>query len=103
MLASSPRRNAPRRSRRLPGGERSVGFVVDSGCTWHIHPSGSELVNVNSCHARVAGIDGKPQPCTAVGVLPVTELTDTRREVSIMLKNVRCVPSFADFLLSSND
>eukprot|EP00965_Chrysotila_dentata_P136506 4514186-Pleurochrysis_carterae.AAC.1 len=38
LVASRSRRNAPRRSRRLRDGRRGVGFVVDSGCTWHIHP-----------------------------------------------------------------
>eukprot|EP00965_Chrysotila_dentata_P169014 5581531-Pleurochrysis_carterae.AAC.1 len=70
MLASSARRSAPRRSRRLPLGKRSVGFVVDSGCNWHIHPHMSDLVNVKTCHDLDAGIDGKPQRCVAIGDLP---------------------------------
>eukprot|EP00965_Chrysotila_dentata_P016454 544864-Pleurochrysis_carterae.AAC.1 len=81
MLASSDaRRNAPRRSRRLPCGQRSVGFVVDSGCTWHIHPHMSDLVNVKACCDQVAGIDGKPQRCVAIGNSPVTAINDSGNE-----------------------
>eukprot|EP00965_Chrysotila_dentata_P167486 5530846-Pleurochrysis_carterae.AAC.1 len=98
MLASDARRIAPRRSRRLPCGKRSIGFVVDSGCTWHIHPHMSDLVNVKTCHDQVAGINGKPQRCIAIGDLPVTAMNDSGNEVSV--KNVRCVPSFSDSLLS---
>eukprot|EP00965_Chrysotila_dentata_P051788 1718939-Pleurochrysis_carterae.AAC.1 len=61
MLATSARRNALRRSRNLRDGQRSVGFIVDSGCTWHIHPHISDLVNIRACDDRVAGIDGRPQ------------------------------------------
>eukprot|EP00965_Chrysotila_dentata_P019943 660400-Pleurochrysis_carterae.AAC.1 len=72
MLATSARRNAARRSRNLRDGQRSVGFIVDSGCTWHIHPHISDLVNVRACDDRVAGIDGRPQTCTAIGDMPLT-------------------------------
>eukprot|EP00965_Chrysotila_dentata_P242340 6204818-Pleurochrysis_carterae.AAC.1 len=60
----------------------------------------SDLVNVKDCSDLVAGIDGKPQRCVAIGDLPVTAVSDAGDEVSITLKNVRCVPSFSDSLLS---
>eukprot|EP00965_Chrysotila_dentata_P068442 2263181-Pleurochrysis_carterae.AAC.1 len=49
LIATSARRNALKRSRHLQNGQGSVGFVVDSGCTWRIHPHISDLVNVRDC------------------------------------------------------
>eukprot|EP00965_Chrysotila_dentata_P144586 4775759-Pleurochrysis_carterae.AAC.1 len=102
LIASSARRTAPRRSRHLRDGRRSVGFIVDSGCTWHIHPHASDLVNVKPCEARVVGIDGRPQRCTVVRDLPIVAVDKSGNDVSLTLKDVRCVPSFSDSLLSVN-
>eukprot|EP00965_Chrysotila_dentata_P149812 4946975-Pleurochrysis_carterae.AAC.1 len=57
--ATGARQNSARRSRHLKNGLRCDSFVVDSGCTWHIYPHTSDLINVQSCCDHVAGIDGR--------------------------------------------
>eukprot|EP00965_Chrysotila_dentata_P049351 1635436-Pleurochrysis_carterae.AAC.1 len=37
LLATHSKRHSGRHGRRLPNGARSVGFIVDSGCSWHVH------------------------------------------------------------------
>eukprot|EP00965_Chrysotila_dentata_P250825 6209667-Pleurochrysis_carterae.AAC.2 len=49
LLASRLRRCSPRHKHELTPGQSSVVFVVDSGCTWHIHPHMSDLVNPKPC------------------------------------------------------
>eukprot|EP00965_Chrysotila_dentata_P136442 4511888-Pleurochrysis_carterae.AAC.1 len=92
MAATRVRRNAARRSRHLRNGQRLISFVVDSGCTWHIHPHLSDLVNVRACHDLVAGIDGRPQRCTAIGDLPICAMNESGQLVHVTLRNVRCAP-----------
>eukprot|EP00965_Chrysotila_dentata_P045536 1512597-Pleurochrysis_carterae.AAC.1 len=87
LIASNARRNAPRRSRHLRDGRRSIGFVVDSGCTWHIHQHASDLVSVRPCEDRVVGIEGRPQRCTVIGDLPITASDKTGNSVDLTLKD----------------
>eukprot|EP00965_Chrysotila_dentata_P001455 47686-Pleurochrysis_carterae.AAC.1 len=51
---------------------KHIGFVVDSGCTFHIHPHLQDLINTRPCTESVSGVDGRPRPCVAVGDLPLT-------------------------------
>eukprot|EP00965_Chrysotila_dentata_P034029 1133100-Pleurochrysis_carterae.AAC.1 len=102
MIASRPRRNSPRHGRTLRNGARSIGFVVDSGCTRHIHLHVSDLVNVRPCSDLVAGMDGRPQRCTAIGDMPLSALDDKGITVPVTLRDVRIMPSFSDSLLSVN-
>eukprot|EP00965_Chrysotila_dentata_P007901 257477-Pleurochrysis_carterae.AAC.1 len=81
-------------------GGRHIGFVVDSGCTYHIHPYEKVLINVRPCSESVSGIDGKPRPCVAIGDLPLTVRDSRNKLLDYMLTNVRCVPSMRDSLLS---
>eukprot|EP00965_Chrysotila_dentata_P261552 6214290-Pleurochrysis_carterae.AAC.2 len=83
------RRTSARRSRRLRNGPRSVGSLVDSGCTWHIYPHIADIVNVRACEDRATGIDGRPQRCVAVGDMPLTAINDAGSEVAVTLRNVR--------------
>eukprot|EP00965_Chrysotila_dentata_P021358 707033-Pleurochrysis_carterae.AAC.1 len=41
LLVGRKRRNASRHARGT--GRKGTTFVVDSGCTWHIHPHASDL------------------------------------------------------------
>eukprot|EP00965_Chrysotila_dentata_P130723 4322004-Pleurochrysis_carterae.AAC.1 len=47
-------------------GGNHLGFVLDSGCTHHIHPRLADLTNVVSCRTSIRGVDGSPQRCVAV-------------------------------------
>eukprot|EP00965_Chrysotila_dentata_P182146 6014631-Pleurochrysis_carterae.AAC.1 len=77
MLLSAPRRNFPRRTRhRRCEDARSIGFAVDSGCTWYIQPHVSDFVSVRPCTHRVAGIDGRPR-CVAINDLPLIVIDDS--------------------------
>eukprot|EP00965_Chrysotila_dentata_P016095 533349-Pleurochrysis_carterae.AAC.1 len=87
LIASNARRNAPRRSRHLRDGRLSIGFVADSGCTWHIHPHASDLVNVRKCEDHAVGIDGRPQRCTVIGDLPITASDKTGNSIDLTLKD----------------
>eukprot|EP00965_Chrysotila_dentata_P154756 5113397-Pleurochrysis_carterae.AAC.1 len=60
----------------------------------------SDLVNIRDCDDLVAGIDGRPQHCVAIGDLSLTALNDSGQDVAITLRDVRCAPSFSDLLLS---
>eukprot|EP00965_Chrysotila_dentata_P011095 360488-Pleurochrysis_carterae.AAC.1 len=102
LIATRPRRNSPRHDRPLRNGARSIGFVVDSGCTWHIHPHITDLMNVRPCTDVVARIDGRPKRCTAIGDMPLSALDDKGVTVPVTLRDVRIVPSFSDSLLSVN-
>eukprot|EP00965_Chrysotila_dentata_P069193 2286732-Pleurochrysis_carterae.AAC.1 len=59
-------------------------------------------MNVRACHDLVAGIDGRPQRCTAIGDLPICAMDESGKLVHVTLRNVRCAPSFNDSLLSVN-
>ena len=77
-----------------------ISIIVDSGCTWHSHPDVRDLVNVRECHERIACADGVEHACTAVGDLPLVSLDEKGREHTVLLRDVRCVPSFTDTLIS---
>eukprot|EP00965_Chrysotila_dentata_P094898 3138736-Pleurochrysis_carterae.AAC.1 len=91
LLAGRERRTASRHAR--SSGRKGVTFVVDSGCTWHIHPHASDLVNTRTTDEVISGVDGKPQRVLLIGDMPL-EAVDSRGNVQrITLRNVRCVPS----------
>jgi len=77
-----------------------ISIIVDSGCTWHSHPDVRDLVNVRECHERIACADGVEHACTAIGDLPLVSLDERGREHTVLLRDVRCVPSFTDTLIS---
>jgi len=77
-----------------------LSIIVDSGCTWHSHPDILDLVNVRACHERIACADGVEHACTAIGDLPLISLDEKGREHTVLLRDVRCVPSFTDTLIS---
>ena len=74
--------------------------VVDSGCTWHVHHTLSDLVNVVACHDVVVIGDGKEITCEWKGDLPCM-LRDARgKELRFLVRGVRYSAEFEDTLLS---
>eukprot|EP00965_Chrysotila_dentata_P026029 862745-Pleurochrysis_carterae.AAC.1 len=49
LMATRNSRTSGRHLRRLPPHSKHVAFVIDSGCTHHIHPCLSDLRNTVSC------------------------------------------------------
>eukprot|EP00965_Chrysotila_dentata_P257813 6213013-Pleurochrysis_carterae.AAC.1 len=85
------------RHNRLKGGRGSrdrLALVVDSGCTWHIHPNASDLLNTRPSDEYVMGIDKKPRLCTAFGELHLLATDEHGVARPIVLRDVRCAPSF---------
>eukprot|EP00965_Chrysotila_dentata_P127276 4208942-Pleurochrysis_carterae.AAC.1 len=100
LIATRAGRHSDRHARGLRTHGKHIGFVVDSGCTYHIHSDLRDLIHVRSCSETVSGVDGKPRPCVAVGDLPLTVRDSHNRLRDYTLTNVRCVPSMRDTLLS---
>ena len=98
--ARRDRSSRPTTSRALRAVRRLIEFIVDSGCSWHVHPILADLVNVRPCHDTISGVDGKPCKCVAIGDLPLTVKDGKGRAKSVLVKNVRCVPEFTESLLS---
>eukprot|EP00965_Chrysotila_dentata_P178343 5890047-Pleurochrysis_carterae.AAC.1 len=99
-MATRSARAANRHSRRLPPRSKHIAFVIDSGCTHHIHPCMADLINAIPCGTSVRGVDGAPQRCVAIGDMCVTALDDKGTKVELTLTGVRCVPTMSDSLLS---
>ena len=77
-------------------------LVMDSGCTWHCHPTRSDLINFKPRHEVMVGIDGGRCEVTGMGDLPVVSKDDQGNHINLVIRDVRCVPSFTDTLLSVN-
>ena len=83
------------------GGIRAICWaVIDSGCSWHCHPRADDLINQRPCNDTMSGIDGKPQRVKCIGDLPAFVRDSTGFWRRILIRNVRCVPSFTDTLIS---
>ena len=74
--------------------------VIDSGCSWHCHPHIGDLINQRPCNDTMAGIDGKPQRVKCIGDLPAVVRDSLGMWRRVVIRDVRCVPSFTDTLLS---
>eukprot|EP00965_Chrysotila_dentata_P139622 4616330-Pleurochrysis_carterae.AAC.1 len=55
LHATRSRRHSDRHARGLRNQGKHIGFVVDSGCTYHIHPDVHDLINICSCSETVSG------------------------------------------------
>ena len=77
-----------------------VWAVIDSGCSWHCHPYADDLINTRPCNDTMTGIDGKPQSVTCIGDLPALTRDHLGTWKRIIIRNVRCVPTFSDTLIS---
>ena len=74
--------------------------VIDSGCSWHCHPHASDLINQRPCHDTMSGIDGKPQQVKCIGDLPALVRDSSGIWRRVIIRDVCCVPSFTDTLIS---
>ena len=74
--------------------------VIDSGYSWHCHPHLADLTNTRACNDTMSGIDGKPQRVKCIGDLPALARDHNGVWRRILIRNVRCVPSFTDTLIS---
>ena len=74
--------------------------VVDSGCTGHVTPHESRLVNVKTCNHRFKTANGKLEQATCIGDMPVLGVDKNGARVSFVVTGVRCVPHFEFTLLS---
>ena len=77
-----------------------LSFYVDSGASFHIHHRLSDFINIKHNSTSVSGVDHKAHQCTHVGDLPLQVCTHDNKVVSLLLRNVRCVPTFTDSLIS---
>lgn len=57
-------------------------------------------INTKPCNSVVSGVDNKSHLCTSIGDLPITVCNERGAAVNVTIKNVRCVPSFTDSLIS---
>ena len=79
---------------------RWLRIVVDSGCTWHVHPLQEDLINQRPCNDTITNASGDDCACTCVGDLPLVVRDAHNREYRLLLRGVRCCPSFDDTLIS---
>ena len=77
-------------------------LVIDSGASFHVHPHAQDLINLRPCNNRIMGIDHRPHDCSSVGDMPVLARGDDGMEYELLVKNVRCAPTFKDSLISIN-
>ena len=96
-------RSKTRRSKRSRGFSAyaiALSLIMDSGCTWHVHPHAEDLLNHRPCSDTVEGIDKKVHPCTLIGDLPIIALDAAGVHRQLLVRDVRCVPSIQDTLVS---
>ena len=92
--------NAAASKIKLPVAKAICWAVIDSGCSWHCHPHVNDLINRRPCFDTMTGIDGKPQRVKCIGDLPIYVRDSTGFWRHAVIRNVRCVPSFTDTLIS---
>ena len=49
----------------------ALSLVIDSGCTWHVHPNRADLVNIRPCTDTMKGVDDVLHKCEGLGDLPI--------------------------------
>jgi hypothetical protein len=72
---------------------KPLDIIIDSGCTWHVHPYKHHLINRKPTNDTISGIDGKSNKCSCIGDLPITAIDSIGQKRKITIKNVRCLPS----------
>ena len=77
-------------------------LIIDSGASFHVHPHAEDLINLRPCNNRIMGIDHKPHICSSIGDFPVAARGEDGVEYNLLIKNVRCAPTFKDSLISIN-
>ena len=74
--------------------------IVDSGCTWHSHPEVRDLINVRPCTDKISCAGGVVHHASHIGDLPVVCHNQAGKERVVLVRDVRCVPTFTDTLIS---
>ena len=74
--------------------------IVDSGCTWHSHPELRDLINVRPCTDKISCAGGVVHHASHIGDLPVVCHNQAGKERVVLVRDVRCVPTFTDTLIS---
>ena len=100
FLTQRAKQRHSKRPRGLSTFATALALVMDSGCTWHVHPVREDLVNLRPCNDRVEGVDRKVHPCTCMGDLPIVAQDAAGVHRQLLLQNVRCVPTIPDSLIS---
>ena len=77
-------------------------LIIDSGASFHVHPHSDDMTNLRPCSNRIMGIDHNPHNCSSIGDLPIKARGDDGFEYNLVVKNVRCAPTFKDSLISIN-
>ena len=89
------RTNRKRHGRRgLPSYVKPITLTMDSGCAWHVHSCLDDLINVRPCEDTFAGVDNIVHGCSGMGDLPFACVDSAGNAHRLLLRNVRCVPSF---------
>ena len=78
----------------------AVWFVIDSGCTFHSHPHQSDLVNLRPSSQFTVAADGSRHRVTCVGDLPIICRDRQGKMRRALIKDVRCIPTFEETLIS---
>ena len=77
-------------------------LIIDSGASFHVHHDSNDLINIRPCNNRIMGIDHQPHECTLLGDMPIKARCNDGFEYHLVIKNVRCAPTFRDSLISIN-
>jgi hypothetical protein len=64
------------------------------------HPFQDDLINQRASRETMSGIDGEVQKDKCVGDLPIQVKDGTGKSHRLLLRNIRCVPSFTETLIS---
>ena len=74
--------------------------AVDSGASGSMTPDESRLVNIRPCTELFRSATGAVSRCSSIGDMPVVVKTKGGKLYRLLIRNVRCVPSFKYTLLS---
>ena len=94
--AGAFRANQPHSDQEDPG---LTGFMLDSGCTWHMSPFKEDFVDLRPQTVDITGIGGSTQG-TATGDIIVPTMTTRNKLTTIVLKNALYVPGLRHRLVS---
>ena len=87
----------------VPGtkaGLSAASGAVDSGASGSMTPDESRLVNIRPCTELFRSATGAVSRCSCIGDMPVVVKTKGGKLYRLLIRNVRCVPSFKYTLLS---
>ena len=85
---------------KLHRARRAILAPVDSGCTGSLTWNINWLINCRPCSERFTAADGTIATCTCIGDMPVLCRLDDGTIATLVIRNVRCIPSFKYTLLS---